>query len=254
MGNCATVRLATLALVLSPIVAAEGATTLPKTASYTYFVGGKRVGKSTTRIVQAPDALRFESQLRVERGSSVVELTTETEADPDTYLIRRFSYRGTRGGKAAVSNITIEGDSAFGTFTVGPTTSTRGRRLLTTPIVVWEDWVMEIHILLALYQAPRGDRASTFGLVPGVLNSSNTVTFGYTGEVSVDGSDRSIVGRKLLVALMGGEPFESFIDPKRGIPVYIRFPGTKGEVFLDEFFGDNPTPAYQPKPAPPTSP
>jgi len=60
----------------------------------------------------------------------------------------------------------------------------------------------------------------------------------------VDGSNQSMTARKLLVAIQGGDPFESLIDPERGIPVYIRFPGIGAEVFLNDFYGDNPVSQY----------
>jgi hypothetical protein len=251
MGNFTSVRLTALALVLTAVVTAEGATQLPQTVGYTFFLGGVRVGQSETRIVQSPGVLRFESKLRVENGPNVVELSTRTEADPSTYAIRRFSSSGTKGGKPMSTNVTVEGDSVFGSVTVGKTTSKRGVRMQ-APVVVWEDWTMDIQILLALQQARAGDRASTLPLLLASSYSVNSVTLGYTGEASVDGHDQSVVTRKLLVAILGGEPFESFIDPKRGIPVYIRFPGLQAEAFLDDFFGDNPVSTYPPKPAPPS--
>lgn len=251
MGNFASVRLAALALVLAPVVTSGGATQLPRTVGYTFFVGGARVGQSETRIVQSPGVLRFESTLRVENGPAVVELSTRTEADPVTYAIRRFSCSGTKGGKPMSTSVTVEGDSVYGSVSVGQTTSKRGLRMQSTPIVVWEDWIMDIQILLALQQARMSDRAVTMSFLLASSYSVNSVTLGYTGEASVDGDGRSLVARKLLVAIQGGDPFESFVDPGRGIPVYIRFPGVQAEAFLDDFFGDNPVPAYQPKPTAP---
>lgn len=251
MGNFASVRFTALALVLTAVVTAEGATQLPRTVAYTFYLGGRRVGQSETRIVQSPGVLRFESNLRVENGPNVVELSTRTEADPTTYAIRRFSCSGTKGGKPMSTSVTVEGDSVYGSVTVGETTSKRGVRMK-PPIAVWEDWILDIQILLALQQARMGDRASTLSLLLAASYSVNSVTLGYTGEASVDGNDRSLVARKLLVAVLGGEPFESFVDPKRGVPVYIRFPGLQAEVFLDDFFGDNPASAYQPASEPPS--
>jgi hypothetical protein len=72
------------------------------------------------------------------------------------------------------------------------------------------------------------------------------MTLGYTGEVAVESDTRSVTARKLVVSIEGGDAFESLIDPKRGVPVYLRFPGVGAEVFLADFFGDKPTPRYTP--------
>lgn len=248
MGNLAPARLAALLISLTPLAAPEAATDLPQTIGYTFFVGGKRVGHSDTRVVQGPSVLRFESKLRVESGPTVIELATRTEADPHSFEIRRFSYRGAKGNTPMASSVAIEGDSVFGAVSVGNVETKKGIRIK-SPVVVWEDWVMEIEILLALRQT-RAKNPSTVGLLLASSYAGGNVTLGYTGQASVDGSDRSLVAQKLLIAIQGGEPFESFVDPKQGIPVYIRFPGLRAEIFLDDFFGDNPVPSYKPKPDP----
>jgi hypothetical protein len=56
-----------------------------------------------------------------------------------------------------------------------------------------------------------------------------------------------MTARKLIVIISGAEPFESHVDPVRGVPVYIRFPTSQAEAFLDEVFGENPVTYYSTK-------
>jgi hypothetical protein len=244
MGNFAIARVAALTLAVFSWTGADAATKLPSTAGYTFYVKGQRVGKSDVRITQTQDALRIESKLRVTSGGSLIELSTRTVADPKTYALRSFSYQGTKAGQAASSHVTVLGDSVFGEVAQGEHKTPQARRVTPRPVVVWEDWVMDLEILLALQQAREFKNPMTRGLLLAGSYATAIVTLGFSGEVAVDGSNQSMTARKLLVAIQGGDPFESLIDPERGIPVYIRFPGIGAEVFLNDFYGDNPVSQY----------
>lgn len=243
MRKFAPVSVVVLAVALTPCVAAEAPPTLPSKIGYTFYLDGKRVGRADVRVIHDGDALRFESKLRVDNGPASIELSTRAEADPETFALRSFSCEGTKGGEPASSSVTVQGDSAFGLVTWGGEKSPRGRRVTPGPMVVWEDWAMELEILLARQQA-RELEPKTRGLLLASNFSTAKVLLGYSGEVLVESDHGSMTARKLLVAIQGGEPYESMIDPKLGIPVYIRFPGVKAEAFLDEFFGDNPVSRY----------
>lgn len=252
MGNFATARVVALTLTLLSWAGAEAATTLPPKLGYTFYVRGQRVGQSDVRITVDRDVIRIESKLRVTTGESSVELSTKTEADPKTYAVRSFSYRGTKAGTPVASSVTVLGDSVYGSVTVRNQTTREARRVTPTPILVWEDWVMDLEILLGLEQAREFRNPITRGLLLAGSYSTAKVSLGFTGEVSVEATDRSTVARKLLVAIEGGQPFESLIDSERGIPVYIGFPGIGAEVFLNDFFGDNPVSRLRPIPGTPT--
>jgi hypothetical protein len=233
-----------LAAIPSFPVAAEKAPPLPATIGYTFFLDGKRVGRTDIRVSQTRDALRFESKLRVDKGPASIELSTRTEADPSTYALRTFSFNGTKAGAETSAHVTVVGDSAYGTIATEGGPKPRGRRVRAGPMVIWEDWVMELEILLARQQAREFQNPKTRDLVLAASFGAGSVTLGYSGEAIVESGSRSLVARKLMVAIQGGEPFESLIHPELGIPVYIRFPGVRAEIFLDQFFGDNPVSLY----------
>ncbi|MCI0451024.1 MAG: hypothetical protein L0Z51_01385 [Candidatus Latescibacteria bacterium] len=247
MGNFATARLWALILVVS-WTGARADTSLPPHAGYSFYVQGQKVGRCDVVIRQDERALRFESTLRVDNGGAVIELVTKAEADPRTYALRSFSYQGTKGGIPAAASMTVTRDSVAGWFSMDGRKKSHRRIANPGPPIVWEDWAMELEILLALQQARAFKNPSTRALVLAGSFSSTVVTLGFTGEALVESADRSLTARKLLVGFEGGEPFESLIDPKLGIPVYIHFPGINAEAFLESFFGDNPSPRYSPPP------
>jgi hypothetical protein len=242
MRRLAASRLVPPLLALLFPAAAGAADPLPGTLDYTFFVRGKRVGGAHVRVAEDARALRFQSTLTVDDGTVTIELSTRTEADPRTYALRRFSFEGTKGGAKVGASVTVDGDSAYGVVSKGETKSPRKQRVTPSPMVVWEDWVMELEVLLALQQA-REFAPRTRGLLLASSYATAQVTLGYTGEAVVESAERSLAARKLLVAIAGGEPFESMVDSV-GVPVYIHFPGVRAEVFLDDFFGDNPVSRY----------
>lgn len=246
MGNLTTARAVALTIAVAYAPLAGAAESLPSKVAYTFYARGERVGRSEVRITRGAEALRFASKVWVSNGEAVIELSTRTEADPRTYALRSFAYEGSKGGTTVAASVTVRADSVFGFVAMGGSRESRRARVAPTPAVVWEDWVMELEILLALQQERAFKTASTRGLLLAGSYSAAQVTLGYTGEAVVESSNRSMTTRKLLVAIEGGEPFESFVDPKRGVPVYIHFPGIRAEVFLDDFFGDNPVSRYSP--------
>jgi hypothetical protein len=253
MGHLATLRIGVaifVALVTGP---APGSGAPPRSFNYSFYVSGQRVGGAAVRVAEDPSRLLLESTYKVTLGESVIDLKTRTEADPKTFAVRRFSYEGTRGGLPAQGAIAIEGDSAFFFSAKSGDRPRKRRRIQPAPIVLWEDWVPDLQILLAR-QAVEPTSPTETGLLLASAFIPSTVIFGYTGEVALESRTSSMVGRKLEVLIQGGAPFESYVDPKRGVPVCIRFPATATEIFLDEFYGENPTTLYRPASKVPSEP
>ncbi|MDH5626962.1 MAG: hypothetical protein OEY69_01575, partial [Candidatus Krumholzibacteria bacterium] len=91
-----------LAFAASAVIAVPaGAGKLPPRVGYTIYVDGVRVGHSTVTIAREEQAVRLASQTRVELGPNVIDLKSEAVADPATFVVREFSFSGTKGGMAA---------------------------------------------------------------------------------------------------------------------------------------------------------
>ena len=244
MRFCARIIALTLAAGGSAASAREP---LPRTLHYTFFVAGRPVGASEIHLTRTKSSLVFESTLHVGADQNAVELACRTEADPTTFEIRDFSYKGTKAGSAVASVVHVSPDSVYGTLLSGGTELRRKKDMRGRDVVVFEDWVVEIQLLLALRQEQSPRVSTTYRFVLANSFMSGDALVGYTGDVLVQAADRSLTARKLAVGIQGGAPFESHID-SRGVPVYLSFPGVRAEIFLDEFFGDNPPTRYAPNP------
>ena len=230
--------LATVALIL--LAGAMPADALPKKLAYLFYVDGQPVGRSDIKVTQSPGVLRFESKTYVAIGPNVIELACVTDADPRTYAVREFSMEGTKGGQPVAARVYALGDSVHGYVVTGGDRREKARRLPHPGTIVFEDWVMELEILLALTQARSTHVSDTYNLVFAGSFLPTDVVAGYTSEILVEAGSRSMAARKLAVAIKGADPFESHVDPNRGVPVYLQFPQVRAEIFLEEVFGDNP--------------
>ena len=226
---------------------ASAAVAVPKNLGYTFYVDGEPVGRSDIRITQTPETLTFDSKTRVLTGLSVIDLTAHTVADARTFLIRDFSLEGTKGEHRMICEVHVVGDSAYGFIDIGDGPKDKRLKLLYPQTVVFEDWVMELEVLMALAQSRSNHRSDNYGMVFATSFMPSDVLMGFTGEVLVEAGTRSMAARKLVISIRGADPFESRVDPVRGVPVYIRFPLVRAEAFLDEVFGENPVSYFTPK-------
>jgi hypothetical protein len=221
--------------------------TLPKTLGYSFYVDGEPAGRADIKITETPKELVFESRTRVLTNFSVLAYTSRTVADPKTYLAREFSLTGTKGDNTISCAAQLHADSAYGYVEMNGTLVDKRAKLISSPGVLFEDWIVEHEILLALTQARSKQKTSTYGLLMPSIFTPADLTMGYTGEILVEAGPRSMTARKLVILIRGATPYESRVDPKTGVPVYIRFPDSHTEMFLDKIFGENPLTYYSPK-------
>src|SRR5262245_8632709 len=186
MGNFALARAAVLTFALVAGAGSAVADPLPSKLGYTFFLRGTRVGHADVRISQASDVIRINSQLEVADANARIALSTRTEADPKTYAFRSFSYEGVKGNDKVASSVTVLGDSVYGFVSTNGRRQPMGRRVFPAPIVVWEDWVPDIEILLALQEAREFKNSSTRGLLLATSYASSNVILGYSGEAVVE--------------------------------------------------------------------
>ncbi len=223
---------------------------LPPKLAYTFFLGGKQVGHADIRITSGSTAILFDSEMKVQLGPGAIALHCRTEADPKTFAVRRFWFEGTKGDKPVAAEVAVQGDSATGWTEVD---GNRAPRVATHPggFFVFEDWVMELEVLLAFHQAQSDRHSDNYRVLFANSFLEADLVAGYSGESLVEAPGRSLAARKLEVAMQGATPYQSLVDPDTGVPVYLQFPGVKAEAFLDSFFGKNPESRY---PAPATDP
>jgi hypothetical protein len=233
---------------LAALTAVPAAAAFPKEIAYTLFVDGQRVGYSRMTITEEPTRLVFESKTNVKLGPNVIDLTSKTVADPKTFHVRTFSFQGSKGGMDTAAHVQLTPDSAIGWM---QRTSSPERVARSVPhdgsIIVWEDWVMDLEVLLARRLLASGADRSEHQLIFAGSFLPADLVMGLSGESEIQSDDRSVVARRMEVFLFGGSVFYSNLDPQSGIPLYIEFPGTRAEAFRDDFFGDNPSTRYPPR-------
>ena len=221
--------------------------TLPQTLGYSFYIQGEPAGRADIKITRTAKELVFESRTRVVTNFNVIAYTARTVADPKTYYVRQFSMEGTKGEIPIGCAATVTPDSVVGFLETRNGPADRRLKMPASPTVLFEDWLIECEVLMALTQANAKDKTSKYGLLLPSTFTPATVTMGYSGDVLVEAGAHSLTARKLVILLSGAEPYESHVDPKTGVPVYIRFPQTETEIFLDKIFGENPITYYQPK-------
>jgi len=230
---------------LAPLTVQAG--TLPQTLGYSFYVEGEPAGRADIKITQNSKELVFESRTRVLTNFSVMAYTARTVADPKTYFVRQFSMEGTKGERSIACAATVTPDSVIGYLETKDGPSDRRLKMPLSPTLLFEDWLVEHEVLMALTQAHAAEKTSKYGLLFPSTFTPATMTMGYSGDVLVEAGAHSMTARKLVVILTGAAPYESHVDPKTGVPVYIRFPQSETEIFLDKIFGENPITYYQPK-------
>lgn len=243
-------RLALLFVVgLVCVVPAQGARAgaLPQTLGYSFYVQGEPAGRADIKITQTPKELVFDSRTRVLTNYSVLAYTCKTVADPRTYLIRDFTLTGTKGDFPISCEVHVQADSCYGYVETNGKLADKRVKMRVTPTLMFEDWVVEHEVLLALTQAHSEQRTSTYGLLFPTIFTPADITMGFSGDVLAEAGAKSMTARKLVLIIRGAQPFESWVDPKTNAPVYIRFPESQTEMFLDEIFGENPVTYYQAK-------
>jgi hypothetical protein len=241
-----TAALLWISLVVTALPAQAGVK-LPGALGYSFYIKGVPAGRCDVKITQNKNELVFESSTRVVTGPDVIAITSRTVADPVTYEIRDFTYKGTKGSHSVSGHAQIKGKSVYGFVEMDGQVADKKLELPTDRNLLFEDWVMDHEILLALTQAASPKKTNVYGLVFTSSFSPVDVTAGFSGDVLVEAGARSMTARKLVVMIRGSDPFESHVDPKQGVPVYIRFPQSQTEAFLEEIFGENPATYYTSK-------
>jgi hypothetical protein len=225
------------------------ANSLPETVGYTIYSHGQEVGHSDIRVTETETAIELESSTRVRiTDADSIIMACRTVADPQTFLVRTFEFNGSRGPSAIDGQVTIAGDSVYSKFMRNDNEIDDYRISPFDRNLVLEDYIMEHEILIALAHDAReggGNTPEDYGLLfPSSLTvTSAKVAFASTVEIESDVS--AVVCKKLIVKIAGSKPFASYFDPERRLPVYMAFPQTNVEVFLDDFFGESPVTRYR---------
>lgn len=233
------------AALLSLASTGASAGKLPPEFSYTIYVEGQEVGRSVTKVTEETGVYVFNTSTDITFNEFKLSLDTRTVVDSETFLPLRFTYAGDKMGTLLDGETTISGNEA--TCVTGEHgqsyTSTR-----TTPhpaVLLFEEYVMDHEVIIARAYWEGGPDTREYGVLYPSTARMSSGSIGKGSELAFESETKEAYCVKLIISLQGGSPYASYYDPERGLPLYMAFPGTSTEVFLDEFFDGNPVSRYR---------
>jgi hypothetical protein len=234
-------------VVATAVSTGAPAVDLPSEFSYTVYVEGKPAGSSSTKVTETPEGYIFETHVLLSRLDYELDINARTEVDKNTFLPLKFEYSGTRRGKEMKGDAVFDGKHVYCAVVENGENFPSSREAKHSEVLVLEDYVMDHEVLLALAFARAEKDPADFGLLlPSLCNVTNVkVTKG--SDLALESETQEAICEKFIVLIENSTSFASYYDPKRGLPVYLAFPSTYTEVFLDDFFGDTPISRYRAK-------
>lgn len=233
--------------VLLAVPAATSGQVLPPSFSYTIYQRGEQVGKSVTTVKDSAGLYILESHVSVAFSDYDLELKTRSEADKKTFLVREFWFKGTRMGSPLEGDVAINGKAVTGEITDNGAVAPVEKVSQKLPIIVFENYIISHEVLLARAFLAGGSDPAHVGMY---LPSATVVTAAdiqLSSELAIESETQEAICNKIVVSIQNSSPFASYFDPRRGLPVYLAFPATLAEVFLDDFFEGQPVSRYRPK-------
>ncbi len=227
-----------VALVAIPVAAQSGL--LPLESGYTIYIHGQPAGKSTLRVTETEDDLVMESASLVHYDQFKLDLKTLTVADKQTFLVKKFTWDGERTGMLISGEAVVNGKTVEGFIVENGEKAPFKRVSKNAQIVFMEEYVVAHQVLIALVFARSDERTHRYGLLfPSNLNLTD-MTLVKGSQLAIESETKEAICQNYTVEISGSSPFVGCYDAKRKMPVYLAFPMSGTEEFLDEFFGDRP--------------
>lgn len=221
---------------------------LPESATYLYYLQGKYAGKSTFQLTEEKDIFVFKSTSEITFADYKHNFKARTEVEKESLKIRYFEYEGKRQQKAMSGTIWVEGDSLSADNAIDGEHYASGSRM-TAPTYLFQDYFSE-HQAIMLWAISRATEPFVKYnlLLPSEFMSVPTVAT-IDSEIELPVASGSIVCKKYGVSIQNSGVYFLYLDPKQDLPVYMDFPGTQAEGFLESAFGKNPPAKYTAPPA-----
>lgn len=238
-----TVLLITIAILAAAAPSLAGGQ-LPPEFSYTIYIEGEDAGKCATKVTETDERYVFDTQTVVQTEDINLDLTSKTEVDKQSFLPVRFTFGGRVMDRDVVGETTINGREATCVNMQGDREYTIARASK-HDILILEEYVMAHEVVIARAFWESGEDPASFGLLFPSPTNITTIDITKGSELAFESATEEAYCVKLIISLQGGSPFASFYDPERGLPLYLAFPTTATEAFLDEFFDGEPVSRYR---------
>lgn len=215
----------------------------PESVTYRYYVNGTYRGKNDIEVTETDDAIVFEGTSEFELGAYSQKLETRTEVDKETFLVRYFSYEGAKVGKQIEGTVWVEGKKIKGTL-IEDGNSFPSKKTVELTTVFFQNYHMEHQIALANLLDKSGKPfVNFFTFFPSDFMFGSTLGVLQT-EFEFETKNSKIICKLFSVAVERGETYYSYFDIDKHLPVYLDFPGSRTEVFLESEYGTDPETKY----------
>lgn len=219
---------------------------LPDSVNYSIYIDGQLRGSSNIEIEQSDDSIVFTSRNRVDFQIATMDIRSRTKADASTFQIRRFEYEGDKATLKLKGTVVVRDDSIFAESITPGRAGKFAIRVLRSHTLFLEDYIMEHEVLIALAQSAAGDGPTEYALLFPSGFASAIATQQRMDEVTLTSDTAEALTTRIQVSIEGSDPYDLYFDPKRSLPIYMVFPTTRAEVFLDSFYGASPQTRFLP--------
>lgn len=227
-----------LAGILAFVTSDTRAQKLPEKIGYTIYISGRNLGHSDINVTYTDKGtIVFDSETRIERGERLFEMKSRTEVDSTTFQLKSYEFEGVRSNRKVQGEVHIDGKKVIIVDSSRRKTSSVANN---EPVLVFQDFIVELEIIIARSHISGGGTDQTYDLVFPRSSKLSTATIQKTARTSVESTIHEAICDKLVISITQSPPFASYYDPRRGLPVYVAFPSAETEIFLDEFYGDEP--------------
>jgi hypothetical protein len=214
---------------------------LPEQITYTIYVQGQKYGQSDIRVSYTDGGeIVLESTTKLSRESIEVELNSRTIADAGTFVVKSYLMTGHHAGKPYQADVVIDGRLIKINQRNPEEYLHDTREARAEPVLVLEDFVIEHHLLMAKAHMTLGEESWGYDIIYPGSSILSTMSVTRASTSVVESNIKETVCTKLVFLAEQSQPYAIYYDPGRGLPVYMAFPAVETEIFLGEFYGDEP--------------
>jgi len=236
------VLLLTLAACGAGFVTAAKAAEFSPVATYLFFAQGQNIGKSEIKLSRRGEIYVFDSTTKLQLGEEVLDLAHHTELDRASLRPRLYSYGGKRFGESFSGTVEFERDSAKADIEVSGLHSPTVLPF-SPETVVFQNYVPE-HLLVIAERLAASEK--TFSRLAVLFPSDMMVTSAIASlETEMEMPIQPPVVCSLYsLSLKNSPPFYLYYDREHKSLLYMDFPATKTEIFLQSAWGEHPKTKY----------
>lgn len=220
---------------------AEG---FPKELVYRFYAGGQYLGKCEIKSGEKDGAYTFDSRSEMRNGEFYQNLECYSEFDKETLAPRYYSYHGTKAGAKVGGSLDFTPGQISGDIEVNGD-SFPSKLAVGDHIVLFENYVLEHQTILLATLARSSDPLMRFSIFfPSDFTPAPCVAM-VESDVELPLRPKPTVCRKYSVTIQPSETFYGYFDPEQQVAVYMDYPRSSIEIFLESAWGDNPPLKYK---------